>query len=104
MPRIESTKTPLAGSAEYSTGTLQAGLADRITGSVFADQSGTIFIEQSGDGTSWDISTDYAILASDGKGFSEELVLPYVRVRYVNGATSQTVFRLFVRMTAQGSR
>lgn len=104
MPRVESTKTPLAAAGVWSTGQLQAGLADRITGSVFADQTGTIYIEQSGDGTNWDISTNYPVVASTGSGFSEELVLPYVRVRYVNGGTQQGVFRLFVRMTSQGSR
>lgn len=79
------------------------GLADRITGSVFADQAGTIYIEQSGDGgTNWDVSTSYALSAGASSGFSEEILLPYVRVRYVNGATNQGAFRIFARMSAAG--
>jgi hypothetical protein len=44
-------------------------------------------------GTSW---TATAVSAGTGLKFSVEKVLPYARVRYVNGATAQTVFRLYV--------
>lgn len=104
MPRVDSTSIPLAANGVYTSGNLLVGLADKVVGSVFADQAGTIFIEQSADGTNWDISTSYAVTASDGKGFSEDILLPQVRVRYVNGTTIQTAFRLWVRTTSSGSR
>jgi hypothetical protein len=104
MPRVATSTTPLTANQTWDSGPLQPGLADTITGSVFADQAGTVFIEQSGDGINWDISTSYAVAASDGKGFSEDILLPNVRVRYTNGATNQGTFRIFVRMTSAGSR
>lgn len=110
MARTSSTTTPLAGAAQWPAAPvinnyiMEAGLADRITGVVIADQAGSIFIEQSGDQTNWDLSTTYPVVASTALKFSEEIVLPWVRVRYVNGATPQTVFRLFSRMTSAGPR
>jgi hypothetical protein len=104
MPRTASTITPLTANQTYDSGALQPGLADSITGSVFSDQACTLLIEQSGDGVNYDVSTSYTVTAGDGKGFSEEVILPYVRVRVVNGGTNQGAFRLFARMTAAGSR
>jgi hypothetical protein len=103
MARFNGTKTPLAGAGTVTLD-LGAGREDWIVGRVFADQPGNIFIEQSMDGTNWDLSTTYAITASDGKGFKEEIFAPYVRVRYVNGATPQTTFRLTARFSSAGSR
>lgn len=104
MARVDSTSTPLTAGSTYTSGNLLVGLADKVVGSVFADQAGTIFIEQSADGTNWDISTNYPVAAADGKGFSEDILLPQVRVRYVNGGTNQGSFRLWVRTTSSGSR
>ena len=104
MSRIAVTTTPLDAADEWDSGILIPGLADRVVGSVFADEAGTIYIEQSPDFTNWDISTSYAVAASDGKGFSEEIILSFVRIRYVNGGTDQTEFRLTVRMTSAGPR
>jgi hypothetical protein len=102
MAYIGSTAT-LAANGEYDSGVLVTDRADNISGSVFSDQTGTIFIEQSGDGQNWDISTSYTVTANDGKGFSEPLYAPYVRIRYVNGATNQGTFRVFSRFTSAGS-
>lgn len=104
MPRTASTTTTLGANGTWDSGPLQPGLADTITGSVYSDQTGTIYIEQSGDGTNWDVSTSYSVTAGDGKGFAEDVLLPNVRVRYVNGGTAQGVFRLYARMTSAGSR
>lgn len=101
MARFESSKTPLAGGGSVTLN-LQTGREDHVVGMVFADQAGNIFIEQSMDGTNWDLSTTYAIAANDGKGFSEALYAPYVRVRYVNGATPQTAFRITARLSSAG--
>lgn len=96
------TTDPLDANGEYTSGTKVTDRADNISGSVYSDQAGTIFIEQSHDGENWDISTDYAVSADDGKGFSEPLYAPYVRIRYVNGGTDQGVFRLYSRFTSAG--
>lgn len=115
MARFVGSSTPLAGNATWSDILLPMG-ADRVTGSVFSDQSGTLFIEQAGDlkwadvtaGTSltanWDISAQYAYTGGDGKGFSEYVELPFVRVRFLNGATPQTVFRIRGQVQSAGGK
>lgn len=103
MARFNVSKTPL-GNAGTVTLDLGSGREDWVVGMVFADQAGNIFIEQSMDGTNWDLSTTYAITASTGKGFKEDVYAPYVRVRYVNGATPQTVFRMTARFSSAGPR
>jgi hypothetical protein len=104
MARYAASSEPLDASQSWNSGVLHAGTHERITGLVFADQVGTLYIEQSSDGQNWDLSTDYAVTASDGKGFSEELVAPYARVRFVNGGTDQGAFRISIKTTAAGTR
>lgn len=74
---------------------------DSVAGSVFASHTGTLYIEQSSDGQNWDISASTAVAANTGAGFSETLRLPFWRLRFVNGATAQTSFR--VSASAQGA-
>jgi hypothetical protein len=101
MAYIGSTAT-LGANGVYTSPTMTVDRADNISGMVFASHVGTIYIEQSADGQNWDISTDYPVAANDGKGFSEALYGPYVRVRYVNGGTAQTAFRLAAKFTSAG--
>jgi len=101
MARYISTTTPLGNAGVY-TGTLDAGREDNIVGLVFSDQSGTLFIEQSVNGTNWDLSESIAVTGGAGQGYSKTVYAPYIRVRYVNGATPQTVFRLSARFSSAG--
>jgi hypothetical protein len=105
MARFNGTRTPLAAAGTVSLD-MQAGREDYVVGMIFSDQAGTIFIEQSMTGNSgeWDISTSYPVVANDGKGFKEDIFAPYVRVRYVNGATPQGAFRMTARFSSSGSR
>jgi hypothetical protein len=105
MARVSSTTTPLGSGATWTSPVINPDLADRITGSVFSDQAGTIYIEQSPDGgANWDVSTSYPTVAGVGAAFSEETYLPTARIRFVNGATAQTTFRLYSRVSSAGSR
>ena len=104
MPRFEATTTALGSNGTFATGTLNSDTYDSIVGSVFADQTGTLYVEQSFDGTNWDVSKSIAVTASAGQAINEPLVAPYFRARYVNGATAQGAFRLRVRATAAGTR
>lgn len=99
-----STTTPLAGNGTVILGPVQTDLADRITGIAWADVAGTVFIEQSINNTNFDLSTSIPVTANTGVAISVELVAPYVRVRYVNGAGAQTAFRLSTRFTSAGAR
>lgn len=103
MPRYASTTTPLAANGT-TTLFLQSGREDFVVGMVASDQAGNIFIEQSMDGTNYDESTTYAVAANDGKAFKEDVIAPFVRIRYVNGATPQTSFRLNARLSSSGNR
>lgn len=93
---------PLAANGTWTSGSKVTDRADAITGTIFADQTGTLYIEQSNDGTNWDLSTSVAVAASTGKGFKEELYAPHVRLRYVNGATAQGAFRVYARFSSAG--
>ena len=77
-------------------------LHDRITGLIFSDKAGVLHVEQSGDGTNWDWDDTVTVVVSTGVKFSFELSGPYVRLRYVNGAAAQTVFRLAARFSSAG--
>jgi hypothetical protein len=104
MPRFAGTSTPVTAAAGWDSGPMQAGLSDRVKGMVFSDQNGDIFIEQSADnGANWDVSTTYPVVANDGSGFSEELVGPIFRVRFVPDADT-TVFRISVNTSSAGPR
>jgi hypothetical protein len=93
---LGSTTTPLAANASWTSPVDSSDITGRIVGSVFANQPGTLHIEQSPDNVNWDVVDSFPVTASQGFGFSVEKVLPYARVRYVNGTVNQTVFRLYV--------
>lgn len=97
MGRIATSQTPLAASASY-TDTIFSAPGDGIVGAVFADQAGTLFIEQSlDDGATWPISTSIAVTASTAATFVEPVYVSRCRLRYVNGGSTQTTFRLVAR-------
>lgn len=89
-----STATPLAISASFTGDTLDVRAYRGMTGRAFADQAGTLYIEHSDDGTAWDVSNTIAVSASTPVFFDLPMYLYYARVRFVNGATAQTTFRL----------
>lgn len=111
MGRFVTTAAPLLANATWTSDVIEPRGADRITGSVFADQAGTLFIEQAGghdygnpSATNWDVSTNYPVGVGDGKGFDEQILLPFVRIRYTNGATNQGAFRLRAQVQSAGGK
>lgn len=101
MARFASSSTPLAGSATWSD-ILNVGREDHVVGLIFTDQAGTLHIEQSTNGTNWDLDETIAVVASTGQGFSKVVYAPFVRVRFVNGATPNTIFRISARLSSAG--
>lgn len=96
---LDSTTTALAASGTYTTATA-FGLSGykSIVGSAYSDQSGTLLVEQSQDGTHWDVqSTVTATGGSASGGFDVDVVGIWGRLNYTNGATAQTEFRLYAR-------
>lgn len=101
IPGIVSTAnstTATLGSGAVFTGTSEE-VKDfgSIVINVFADQvSATdgLSIQQSSNGTNWDITDTYTVPASTGKTFQVQPAARFFRVVYTNGATIQGVFRL----------
>ena len=95
-----STTTPLGASGSYTSPSFNTAGFSRITGGVFTDQAGTLQVQQSPDGTNWDVISTLSVSANAGQGFEVAVVYPYGRIVYNNGASAQTVFRLysFLRM------
>lgn len=90
-----SSDTPLAKDAVWTSPWVPGNFWDAvIIGSVFADKSGTLHIEQSGDGVEADVDTSFSVSAGEGEGFEEPRVGAFWRLRYVNGGTANTVFRI----------
>jgi hypothetical protein len=90
-----STTTPLGASGSYTSPSFNTAGFSRITGGVFTDQAGNLQVQQSPDGTNWDVISTFSVSANTGQGFEVAVVYPYGRVVYNNGATAQTVFRLY---------
>lgn len=68
-----------------------------VTVSLFADQASAtngLSIQQSADGTNWDMADIYTVPASTGKTFGVQVAAKFLRVVYTNGATPQSAFRL----------
>jgi hypothetical protein len=95
----------VAAGATVSTGVMIPEGSDRIKGIIFSDQPGTLSIEQTFDESFWDLATTYTITAGAGRGFSEEIVAPKVRVRFIStGAGATTAFRLYANFSSAGAR
>lgn len=95
------------GNAEFSTLTWtsrqkNADKFDSITGTIFSDQAGALHVEQSPDGTNWDVDDNIAVAATTGVKVSIALVAPFVRLRFVATTTQPTVFRCSTKLSASG--
>lgn len=92
-----SSTTPLGAGATF-TGTVTEILDfSHISVYIFTDQDSAsegLIVEWSQDGTNFDENDMYTISANDGKLYSFGPPSRYFRIRYINGATPQTTFRL----------
>lgn len=59
-----------------------------------ANAPGTLYFEFSPDGTNWDVSVPLTLDGPSIVPLTLRVILPFFRVRYINGATPQTEFRL----------
>lgn len=111
---VTSTKT-------LTTNYLSTFTHDKFVGSAFhvdatATSAATLLVQQSGDGIIWDVSTSYttatissadktvgaAITTGYGIKFSEEIVLPYIRLKFTYGTNKPDTLRLFGRCANSG--
>lgn len=89
--------------APYVSGPQYAALHDHITGIVFSDVDGTLFIEQSADTVNFDYVHEIPVTADEGEAFQEIIYGPVYRIRF-EPASDGTVFRLAARTSSAGSR
>jgi len=97
---VTFTTTPLGADATYTSSSYN-NLHSRLgfMGALaFSDQPSAtdgFMVEQSIDNTNWDLqSAKTTVSANVGKGIKAAMLARYVRVKYINGPTAQTVFRL----------
>lgn len=89
-----SSTTPLAGAGTF-TGTGVDLLAYAgVEVFAFSDVAGTLYLEYSTNNTNWDLSISVPLAAGTSRNFPNGAAARYFRVRYVNGGSAQSVFRL----------
>lgn len=101
--QIENNTTALGASATY-TGASFDTMADGVnftwlTGVVYSNVAGTLFIDQSVDGTRWLTPQSISIGAGVSNPIDVTILSRYIRLRYVNQATAQTSFDLHAYAT-----
>lgn len=99
--RTNLSTTPLAGSATFTSSAIKVQRATAVAVAAFADVAGNVIIEQSRDGSTWRAPAQVAVNAGALTIVETKVVMPWIRVRYVNGATIQAAFDL--NLTVFGS-
>lgn len=94
VKQLDYTTANLGSAANY-TGTAKGATEyNEVCAIAYAvGIGGTVYIDQSHDGTNWDFSTNAAVTAGTGKELVAKVYAQYVRLRYVNGAGTTTTFR-----------
>lgn len=91
---LVSTTSILTGSATFTSSSIDVSTFDSLTGTIYSDQSGTLTIQQSFDGTNWDLQYQFAYSSTSSNAISVPVLAPNLRVVYTNGSVAQTAFRL----------
>jgi hypothetical protein len=104
---LYSTTSPLGANASVQSSFIDLEQATRtinwIIVTVFSNQSGTLHLEFSNDQTNVDSVHTISYTANTTPYIQPIMrVARYLRVRYVNGATAQSTFRLYVRGVSSG--
>ncbi len=91
---LAATTTPLGSGANFTGAAVScASFKDLVATAYATTIGGTLYIDQSTDGTNWDLTDSVAVVAATGIRLTGAVALPWCRLRYVNGAGTQGVFR-----------
>ena len=93
---VYSTTTPVLATVAVASKVFTLDAHDEIVASCYSDVAGSLAIQQSFDGTNWDIVKTIAYTAAAVVGISVPIQGRYGRVVYTNGGVNQTTFRLYV--------
>ena len=91
------TTAVLAISATYTGASRDAGSTaayQLFVARAFADQAGTLYIEDSTDNTVWRTVESIPVAAGECKTLTARVLARYSRVKFINGAIAQTAFRI----------
>lgn len=95
-----STATPLGAAGVFTGTAIDVTRYASANVSVFTSHASAtdgLSIQQSSDGTNWDVTDTYTVpatTAGNGKTYSVQVAAMWLRVVYTNGGTLQTAFRL----------
>ena len=92
--QLAFTNTPLLASAAFSSGYFTGDNVGSIAGRVESDQSGSLVLQVSDDGTHWDTISTHAVTGGTPAEFTDVTAGGVHRYVYTNGSTPQTSFRL----------
>jgi len=99
--RIADTSTALAANGSYTSGVNRCEDYKTVRGVVRTDKNSAangFKVQQSPDGSNWDVSDEVSITANSTYTFEHTLYGKFVRVSLTNGSTAQTVLRLVAYM------
>jgi hypothetical protein len=116
MAFIGASPSSTFASGTFTSDFLRSDTHDFVTGSIYSNEAGSLYIQQSPDGINWDVqnytasgNTNAAIAISastnptTGKGFAEQIILPYWRVKFTaTSGTAPTTLRLHARTSDSG--
>ena len=98
-----STTTPIDDSETWESDVKGVDRIDTISGYVKTDQAGTLKVQQTFDGTNWDVEDSFSVVANTTKTFSVNLLASQVRITFANASGSnQSFIRLYARGTSAG--
>lgn len=108
-------KTPVFKPYIFTSQPVQTDFAEYVTGTVTADQVGSLEIQQSFnypqdheddekalENCHWDVATKIAIEAGKGKGFQVFTLAPYFRLAFTNEGEEQKELRAYARTQEKG--
>ena len=95
---LDSTTANLADGATYTGAQFSVETQGRIIVSLQCNRAGTLYVDQSNDGTNYDVVSSFAYVAADLAGYSVEVLAPNARIRFTNSAgAATTTLRLYAR-------
>lgn len=89
-----STNVILLASASFTGTSEDVSTYSSVTITMYSDQAGSCLLQQSSDGTNWDILKRVVTSAATQCIIEQTIVAKYLRVSYTNGSVDQTTFRL----------
>lgn len=94
VSEIGSTDSLLDSGENYESSVFNISTSKNISGTCYADQNGTLYVYQSFDGVNFDYEEEYTYTALEKLGFFLDCFCKYAKIKFINGVTRQTAFRL----------